>query len=342
MKNSINALICSLFFIISYGCIAQKRANRYVKRNLDAPIISYGDSNTYCRGLYQRDGFVFLGNSDGAVYRYDIIKQKSKLILKIPDINEIRDIGYSGGTIYAMHSGQDGKLIKINASKFSGIDELPEWEGVFMDAIDFHDSVGFLMGDPINGKMSLFHSTNSGETWERCTGAVQVVAGEAGFAASGSNVSVLNDSTYAFITGGMNSSYYSSTDNGQSWNKVTLPYYPGKTIGAYSLCMKGKYGVIVGGDYKEPELKMNTTYYTYNGGETWFNSFNPPQGYRSCVYEKNGVFYACGRTGIDFSTDNGATWKPFALGTYFSMTSIEGKLLATRRLGQFQLFDLIK
>ena len=83
MKNSINVLICSLFFIISYGCIAQKRANRYVKRNLDAPIISYGDSNTYCRGLYQRDGFVFLGNSDGAVYRYDIIKQKSKLILKM-------------------------------------------------------------------------------------------------------------------------------------------------------------------------------------------------------------------------------------------------------------------
>jgi photosystem II stability/assembly factor-like uncharacterized protein len=263
--------------------------------------------------------------------------------MKFQSVTEIRDLEFSNGIIYGMQSGEDGKLVKIDETGPTGTMELVEWQGVFFDAMDFNGDVGFIMGDPVDGKMSLFHTKDGGKNWSRCEGTVNAFKGEAGFAASGSNVEVVNDHTYIFITGGMRSNFYRTTDSGKTWSKVELPYYPGETIGAYSMCFKDEtYGVIVGGDYTQPHLKMNTTYYTYDGGETWMNSIYPPGGYRSCVYQVNNIFYACGRNGIDFSKDNGKTWTPFAEGAFFSMTSVNGKLIATCRYGQFKSFDLIQ
>jgi photosystem II stability/assembly factor-like uncharacterized protein len=329
--------------MLSLSVCSQSDTKKYIKRNSDAPITIYGDSNIYSRGIYVDTGVIYLGNSNGSVFQHDTDNDKSELIFKFPQITEIRDIESSGKYLFAMQSSTDGKLVKISEKGPVGFVELPEWKGVFFDALDFHDAVGFLMGDPVDGYFSLFHTKNGGASWSRCEGRVPAYKGEAGFAASGTNVHIMNDSTYMFISGGMKSNFYKSCNSGKSWVKVELPYYPGETIGAYSMCfMDTKIGVIVGGDYLQPNLRMNTTYYTFDGGKSWMNSLSPPRGYRSCVYCVNGVFYACGRNGIDFSFNNGKDWTPFADGAFFSMATVDGKLIATMRNGEFQMFDLLE
>ncbi len=332
----------AFFLLFSFHGHSQLFAKKYVRKNRDAPIIAYADSGMYARGLYVDSNFLFIGNSNGAIYRYDVEKQTSVLISKFPNFTEVRDIEASNGFIYGMQSGNDGKLVKISAKGPVGFVEPTEWKGVFLDAIDFEGDVGFLMGDPVDGLFTLYHTKNGGKSWQRCLGEVEAATGEAGFAASGSNVRVMNDSTYCFISGGMSSNFYKSTDSGATWTKVQLPYYPDETIGAYSMCFADEnIGVIVGGDYKQPELKMNTTYFTKDGGATWYNAQTPPGGYRACVYFHDGIFYASGRNGIDYSENNGEDWLPFAEGTFFAMTVIKNQLIATMQNGRFQSFNLV-
>jgi hypothetical protein len=343
MRSSINALISSLFVFTAITSLGQSDTKKYVKRNSKAPTIKYGADGIYARGLHVDTGVIFIGNSNGSIYMYDTDTDSSELMLKFPSFTEVRDIERCGDYLYGMQSGDDGKFVKMNERGPVGFVEYPEWKGRFFDAFDFNGDVGFLMGDPVDGKFTLYHTTDGGKKWMPCEGQLAAFKGEAGFAASGSNVHVMNDSTYMFISGGMRSNFFKSTNNGKTWIKVELPYYPGETIGAYSMCFEDDtYGVIVGGNYKQPSLKMNTTYYTYDGGATWFNSMNPPKGYRSCVYHVNGVYYACGRTGIDFSLNKGEDWTPFAEGTFFALTSVGNQLIATMRDGQFKSFNLIK
>lgn len=334
--------VSCLFLLLSFHGHSQLFAKKYVRKNKDAPITQYADSGMYARGLYVDSTLLYIGNSNGAIYRYDTEKNTSFLLAKYPSFTEVRDIEVGNGFIYGMQSGDNGKLIKIGPKGPTGFVELPEWKGVFFDAFDFEGEVGFLMGDPVDGIFTLFHTKNGGKSWERCAGDVKAITGEAGFAASGSNVRVMNDSTYMFISGGMSSNFYKSTNSGASWTRVQLPYYPAETIGAYSMCFSDeKIGVIVGGNYKQPELKMNTTYYTSDGGETWYNAITPPNGYRSCVYFVDGIYYACGRNGIDYSDNNGKDWIPFAEGAFFSMTSVNNKLIATMQNARFQTFELV-
>ncbi len=116
-----------------------------------------------------------------------------------------------------------------------------------------------------------------------------------------------------------------------------------ESSGAFSICMISDLeGVIVGGDYKNPDLCLNTCFYTDDGGKFWMNAKTQTRGYRSCVIYKNGIFYACGSNGIDYSTDKGENWKPFANGTYMAMCSDDLKLYATMPNGSFQIFELIE
>lgn len=334
-----NILLSSLMILLSVHSFGQKK---YIKKNRKEPVYSYGDSSTYARGLWNDTVRVFVGNHNGAVYYYNLKSEKSQLIFKMANVDEIRDIERSGNSILAMHSGTDGKIAVIQLDGGMKMISIPEWKGVFLDGLDVLGKRAFLMGDPVDGVFNLFHSQDGGLNWERCPGRIEAREGEAGFAASGTNVQILNDSTYVFVSGGTVSRFFKSTDNGTTWSDLVLPYYPGESIGAYSLCFADdSNGVIVGGDYKDVALGMNTCFYTHDGGESWLNAMQTVRGYRSCVYFKNGVFYACGTNGIDFSVDGGKEWIPFADGNYFTLSSTESQLIATTVKGNFQLFDLI-
>lgn len=327
--------------MIATSINAQKK--KYIKRNKNAVSYKYATNSIYARGLYADSQQLFIGNSDGSIFYLNLEKETSELIFKLPGLDEIRDIEKSGNHLIGMHSGDNGELVLLELNGTLNILKNSDWKGVFLDGMDFFNEIGFMMGDPVDGVFSLFHSDDSGRSWKKCKGELTAFKGEAGFAASGTNVQVLNDSTYVFVSGGEISRFFKSSDNGVSWMQLVLPYYPGKSIGPYSICFANdSIGVIVGGDYKDPDLSMNTCFYTKDGGWSWLNANETVRGYRSCVYYANGVFYAGGRNGIDFSLNDGMDWIPFANGTFYSLTSSKGKLIASTRNGTVTFFDLIQ
>ncbi len=337
------SILISLFCLLIAGNLnAQYKTKKYIKRNRKAPTMFCGNSTIYSRGLLVEGTKVFSGNSDGSIYYYNINKEKVQLIFKLDGFIEMRDIERSGNFLIGIQSGDDGKIVRLNTSGGAKIVSIPEWKGLFFDGLDMMGNRGFIMGDPVDGEFSLYHTNDSGETWKACEGKVNAEKGEAGFASSGSNVQIINDSTYAFISGGEKSQFFKSTNNGKSWLSVVLPFYPGESSGAFSMHFSSdSVGVIVGGDYANSDLKLNTAYYTRDGGLSWYNSIHSPRGYRSCVIEKKGVYYTSGRNGIDFSFDQGENWIPFADGVYYSLGANETKLVATTKEGEIQLFDLI-
>ena len=340
MRNLISSILCVL---VSTVALSQIKTKKYIRRNKDATTLFYGDSTIYSRGIYNDSTRLFVGNSNGAIYYINLEKNKVQLIFKLPDFDELRDIEKSGDHLIGMHSGADGKIVILKMDGSMKIVQYPEWKGVFLDGVDFIGTRGFMMGDPVDGKFSLFHSNDEGLTWSRCIGEIEAFEGEAAFAASGSTVHIMNDSTYVFVTGGLKSRFFKSTNNGDSWSEVVLPYYPGESIGPYSMCFADdKSGVMVGGDYLDPAIRMNTCFYTTDGGASWINAENSVRGYRSCVFFTKNVYYACGSNGIDFSLNGGIDWIPFSDGSFFSLTATNDKLIATTRYGTIAMFDLIE
>ncbi|MCO4813490.1 MAG: hypothetical protein KC454_02185 [Flavobacteriales bacterium] len=339
MKNLINSLI---IILVTTSVFGQLKSKKYIKKNKKVEAYQYGVNGIYGRGITFNSSRLYISNSDGSVY---LVKDKEKgsiLIFKMPNIEELRDVEVVGENILAMQSGDNGVIVQMNLNGNVKLIEAPEWKGVFLDGMDFIGERGFLMGDPVNGVFSLFHTNDGGNSWQRCKGEVNAFKGEAGFAASGSNVQMLNDSTYTFVSGGEKSRFFKSTNHGNTWKAIELPYYPGESTGPYSMCFSSdSIGVIVGGDYKDPTLKMNVCFYTYDGGDSWFNAENPTRGYRSCVFFKDDVFYSCGRNGLDFSINYGKDWTGFADGAFFSLAANETDLIATMKDGSVKFFNLI-
>lgn len=344
MKNLHRGIALSLLFLgMSLSALAQPNTKKYIrKNNRKATVLECGKTDIYARGLLVEGDRIFAGNSNGSLYYFNTEKESVQLLFGLDNFTEMRDVERSGDALLGIQSGDNGKIVRINNNGETKIIQPAMWKGVFLDGMDFLGQRGFVMGDPMNGQFSLFHTNNAGLNWEMCEGKIDAKEGEAGFAASGTNVQILNDSTYIFVSGGSQSRYFKSTDNGKTWTHVVLPYYPGEGSGAFSIHFSNdSIGMIVGGDYTRPELRLNTCFYTNDGGNSWLKPENPPRGYRACVFEKNGIFYCCGRNGIDFSEDGGINWTPFADGTFFSLGATETHLVATSKEGKVFLFELI-
>ena len=126
-----------------------------------------------------------------------------------------------------------------------------------------------------------------------------------------------------------------STDGGKTWDAHGTPMRQGEpTTGIYSVAFRdAKRGVIVGGDYTQPELAGANAAYTKDGGKTWTMSESPPGGYRSGVVFLPGRMndlIAVGRAGCSYSTDGGVTWHPLGdgAGYYAVAASPDGEVFA--------------
>lgn len=331
--------------IISNLTIGQKE-NKYTRANKSAAIYNYSADFSHSRSLLINDNKVYIGNSNGSLFVFNLSNNTTSDLMKGRNFEEMRDIALVNSKILGMQSGKSGLLALMDTTKFIKFcypQKKDEWIGVFLNGMDFHKKTGFIMGDPINGFFKTYYTTDAGEIWKPCEGKIAACNGEIGFAASGTNVQVLNDSTFIFASGGGKSRLHITTDQGKSWKSSEIPFLVGSASGAFSIYFKDiNNGVVVGGDYENPMMSKNNCYFTSDGGKFWVNPKEQVHGYRSCVIEKDGTLYACGTTGIDYSTDFGNTWHPFAYGNYFSMATNATHLFATMPKGNFQQFELIK
>jgi photosystem II stability/assembly factor-like uncharacterized protein len=184
--------------------------------------------------------------------------------------------------------------------------------------MDFwNDQEGIAIGDPTDDCMSIIITRDGGETWTKlsCDDLPKAKEGEAAFAASDTNISIVGDHTWV-ATGGKTSRILYSPDKGKTWDVFETPIVQGKeTTGMYSIDFYDENnGFAIGGDYTKPNDTLNNKIKTTDGGKTWqvvANGKGP--GYRSCVqYIPNSnakELVAIGFKGIDYSNDSGETWK---------------------------------
>ena len=254
--SGISVLLLSSFHAVSQG-------NKYQRKNSTAKVIQYSKEKCYSRSAVVKDGILYTGNSNGTLIAYHLEKDSAYNLMTNKKFEEMRDIGFSGEHLFGMQSATYGILAKTDGKKFHDyiIPSGNLWYGVFLDGMDLKDQTGFIMGDPKNGFFTLSYSQDGGNSWKACEGKVPAMEGEAGFAASGTNVQIINDSTFVFVSGGKKSHFFKSTDLGKTWVNTSLPFLVSQTSGAFSICMKDEIDVVLGGgDYANPDLDLNVAY----------------------------------------------------------------------------------
>ncbi|HVZ25965.1 MAG TPA: YCF48-related protein [Sediminibacterium sp.] len=194
------------------------------------------------------------------------------------------------------------------------------WEdqtpGIFMDAMAFAGSSGFVIGDPIGGRAYLLYSNDSGHHWQKADSSFcpALEAGEAFFASSGTNLVLLGQGQKkqaCFVSGGTVSAIYLP---GNQTRKLLPLQQGGTSTGANSIAYNPRTGrvVVVGGDFSRDSLiNGNCALAIIQQGRIGElrNPRVPPHGYRSAVCWVNDKrLICCGTSGIDISEDRGNSW----------------------------------
>jgi hypothetical protein len=311
-------------------------------------VLTYSNANVHARSIQNfSKNELLIGTNVG---KYVLISKNSKkpVSMYLPStfhiIKEIRDLDKNEQYIFFMQSNDTSHLLRKDWSgkEDSLLNFTHHGKPVFLDGISLQDSLGFLIGDPVDGDFALFRTQNFGESWEACPGKVFSHENEAAYAASGTTNHII-DGDFVFISGGETTRFIWSSDLGEKWTSTKIPFESCKTCGAYSLAFKNrKEMVTVGGDYTRPNESANTCYYSIDGGLNWSAAKNPPSGYRSCVIFANDVYYACGTNGIDYSKDNGQNWINLSTENGLSMCTDKRHLYISCPKGKVLKMKLIK
>lgn len=245
---------------------------------------------------------------------------------------DFRDLeAWDENTAVIMSSGDADRIYRTEdgGESWTLVFEHPQREA-FFDGIAFANrELGWLMGDPLAGRLLILQTSDGGRSWaELSADRIPAIAeGEAGFAASGTNLTVGAElGSLAIALGGApagkqfeNSRILFTEDSGRSWREQTVPLVRGEASGLFSLCrIDDRHWVTVGGDYRQPDAANQTAAWSEDQGKSWFAvSQQPPSGYRSAVAKAVGskgeiILLAVGPNGTDESKDFGKSWKRVA------------------------------
>lgn len=271
------------------------------------------------RGLsVVNDQVIWVSGSKGTVGRSANGGRTWKWILvKGFEKNDFRDIeAFDALTAVIMAVGSPAYLLKTtDGGETWKIVYENNHPAMFLDAMEFwNERAGIVVGDPVDGRFFIARTFDGGDSWQEIPADKRPVAdsGEACFAASGTNIRVLDRDEAAFVSGGIRSRLHGK--NGP----LSLPVIQGKeSTGANSLAVwdklklkGGRHMVVVGGDFTADSSRTDNCFYTSDGGQTWKAPHTPPHGYRSCVeYFSRNELYACGLNGVDYSADGARNWK---------------------------------
>jgi len=156
------------------------------------------------------------------------------------------------------------------------------------------------------------------------------LANEGAFAASGTNIAMVNRNHAWIGTGAAGKARVLRTsDQGSNWQISDTPLAAGPSTGIFSIAFRDKrHGVIVGGDYTKETEAQNNLAFTSDGGANW-SLATGLQGFRSVVAyvpgEKAPTLIAIGPSGADYSEDDGRTWKAIDGPGFDTFSFVPGK-----------------
>lgn len=264
---------------------------------------------------------------------------------------DFRDVQAFSAERAILMSAGSGELSRIYITEDGGknwqLKHLNETAEGFFNGMAFWDeNNGILVGDPVNGQLFVMLTADGGNTWQPlpAASAPAVVHGEYGFAASGTNLAVHGKNHVWIATGGAIARVFHSDDRGKTWNVAVTPLVSGNaSSGIFSIAFRDEsHGVIVGGNYQEPNAAQANAAFTTDGGKSWELIKNPfSMEYRSCVaYLTSSLLVAVGPSGSDYSNDGGLTWARFSAEGFHTLgfavsTNIGWAAGAEGRVGKF-------
>jgi photosystem II stability/assembly factor-like uncharacterized protein len=328
MKNLFLPALLSLVLLISCkenstsdAVLSSKAARTSV--NLELELLA--SDSISVRALEYRDSVYHYAGSKGAYGSFKTLsKTAEKGVIQTDSLAlEFRSIAVTSGFTYLLNAGAPAYIYKIDHETEAVLKVYEEHsENVFYDSLKFwNDDEGIAMGDPTaqgdQQCISILKTYDGGDTWVKiaCDRLPAFIDGEAGFAASNSNISIHGDQVW-IATGGKAARVLYSKDRGEHWVAQETPIIAGgEMTGIFAMDFYNeKIGVIIGGNWAEKDNNnLNKAITTY-GGATW-NLMEQGSGPGYCsdimfVPNTNGAeLIAVGTPGIWWSGDQGTTWK---------------------------------
>ncbi len=247
---------------------------------------------------------------------------------------EFRAIAATNNAIFILSIGNPALLYQYKNDTLKLVYK-EENKKVFYDAMQFFDDKnGIAMGDPTDNCLSVIKTNDGGNSWYKipCSKLPKVEQGEAAFAASNTNLKVINNNVW-MVTGGKKIRVFHSFDKGKNWTVTTTPIIQGKnTTGIYTVdFFDENNGIIAGGDYtNKSEASINKAI-TNDGGKTWKPiAKNSSPNYVSCVQyvpDSNGKkVVAVSTNGIFYSKNDGKNWEKLSDKGYYSIQFVTKNL----------------
>ena len=294
------------------------------------------------------------GNYGDISYKLDdsIIVKPPRYYQIAEDTVAFRAIATTQEYLFLLNIGSPAKIFKIYKS--TGEKEIVYIENhpdAFYDSMKFwNEKEGIAIGDPTGDCMSIIITRDGGETWTKqsCKELPKVMEGEAAFAASDSNIAIVNNHCWV-LCGGKVSRIYHSADKAKTWEVYPTPLINGtSTTGGYSVdFFDENTGFIIGGDYTIPKSKEKNKVNTNDGGKTWkLVANNKTPNYKSCIQyvpNSNGkVLIAVGFTGISLSDNGGEVWEELSSSSFYTLRFINQKYAIAAGKNSIALLTLQK
>lgn len=242
------------------------------------------------------------------------------------DFRDVDAFGADTAYLLSIGAGDKSRIYKTtDGGKSWTLQFRNERPAAFFDAMAFWDeSHGVAMSDPVDGRFLVVKTSDGGRTWRETPrgGMPPALAGEGGFAASGTCIAVHGERHAWFGTGGPGGArVFRTTDGGRTWRVAPAPLAAAQSAGVFSLTFRDALrGVAVGGDYTKESDAGGNVAVTDDGGKTWrAPRGSGPRGYRSGVARvtaprpHNGrvltlAHIAVGPNGTESSFDGGESW----------------------------------
>lgn len=285
--------------------------------------LQFAPDSSYSRAILKVKNSLYFGTSKNGVVKYDLESKNTETIIQANE-GEFRDLNFSKGNIIAIESGDNGIISTYHANSVQKTTFAKE----FFDDICTNKKGTIILADPIGGYFKIHYIPSKKGKKAPKLPTIRCFKNEACFAASGTTAS-LNGNRYSFVSGGGKTARYHSfiLDKPETYFSIDLPLQLGESAGPYSLLQLDEQNIIVvGGDYTKQNERKGTCAISADGGKTWKESTENPNGYRSCVVGTKDLLFTCGTNGIDYSLDGGNTWKSFKRGNFCALL-LDGKTL---------------
>ena len=202
---------------------------------------------------------------------------------------DFRDIEASSATVAVVLSIGPGEASRVYRTDDGGASWTLALQNKdprgFFDCMAFEGELGWMLGDPVDGRYQLFATGNGGRDWRQLTNGPKAEVDEAAFAASGTCIARLHGAL-AVASGGARARVHLLRDGQQEWLAVDTGMARRKPeAGVFSVAALNNGWFAVGGDYRGESTPGNAA---IGNGKTveWIIA---PRGYRSgaaCVGDK--------------------------------------------------------